>query len=106
MTVCCFGHGQSWIERKLLSVRVDLLDAFDEERVAVEIAPDITDFEADIFVVAVGATISNEHTTWRRLSGIGCSDAFGCVEVARSAETIATFIRRLGNRSQPTNCNQ
>jgi hypothetical protein len=51
-----------------MRARVDLLDAFDDERVQIEICPDIDDFEADIVVVATGATRSSEHVTRRDLT--------------------------------------
>jgi malate dehydrogenase len=62
------GHGTRSIERRLMPLRVDLLDAFDDERVQIEICPDIDDFEADIVVVATGATRSSEHVTRRDLT--------------------------------------
>ena len=55
------GHGTHSIERRLMPVRVDLLDAFDDERVQISIVPDIDEFEADIVVVAAGETKSSEH---------------------------------------------
>jgi nucleoside-diphosphate-sugar epimerase len=62
------GHGTHSIERRLMPVRVDLLDAFDDERVQISIVPDIDEFEADIVVVAAGATKSSEHATRRDLA--------------------------------------
>jgi malate dehydrogenase len=64
------GHGTRSIERRLMPLRVDLLDAFDDERVQIEICPDIDDFEADIVVVATGATRSSEHVTRRDLAQV------------------------------------
>jgi malate dehydrogenase len=61
------GHGSESSERKLLATRIDLLDAFDDERVTVEMVPDIDCIEADIVVVASGATISPECATRRDL---------------------------------------
>jgi malate dehydrogenase len=55
-------------ERRLLAVKIDLLDAFDDRRVQIEVVPDITDFEADIVVVAASATISAEIATRRDLA--------------------------------------
>jgi malate dehydrogenase len=54
------GRGTSSSERRLLAVKIDLLDAFDDRRVHIDVVPDITDFEADIVVVAAGATASAE----------------------------------------------
>jgi malate dehydrogenase len=62
------GHGTAANERKLLALRSDLLDAFDQNRVHIEVVRDIDSFEADIVVVAAGATISAEHKTRRDLA--------------------------------------
>lgn len=62
------GHGAHSIERRLMPVRVDLLDAFDDERVQISILPDIDEFEADIVVVAAGETKSSENATRRDLA--------------------------------------
>jgi malate dehydrogenase len=64
------GHGTRSIERRLMPARVDLLDAFDDERVEISIAPDIDEFQADIVVVAAGATGSSEHPTRRDLAAV------------------------------------
>jgi malate dehydrogenase len=61
------GHGTNSIER-LMPTRVDLLDAFDDERVQISIIQDIDEIEADIVVVAAGATKSKEHATRRDLA--------------------------------------
>jgi malate dehydrogenase len=52
------GHGSSKSERLLLAERVDLLDAFDDERVEIEMVPKIADVDADIVVVAAGVGFS------------------------------------------------
>jgi malate dehydrogenase len=64
------GHGVLATERKLLSIRVDLMDAFDDERVGIEVVPDVSDVEADIVIVAAGATISAATPTRRELGAI------------------------------------
>jgi malate dehydrogenase len=61
------GHGASSSEEKLLGTRIDLLDAFDEERVEIEMVPNIGDVDADIVVVTAGATLSPEVKTRRDL---------------------------------------
>jgi malate dehydrogenase len=66
--VLLVGHGTVANERKLLALRSDLLDAFDQNRMQIEVAPDIDGFEADIVVVAAGATISAEHKSRRDLA--------------------------------------
>jgi malate dehydrogenase len=63
------GHGVLATERKLLSTRVDLMDAFDDERIGIEVVPDVSDVEADIVIVAAGATISAASPTRRDLGG-------------------------------------
>ena len=60
------GHGVLATERKLLSTRIDLLDAFDDDRVCIEIVPDVSDVEADIVVVAAGASLLAGHVSSRR----------------------------------------
>jgi malate dehydrogenase len=67
-SVLLVGHGTRSIERRLMPARVDLLDAFDDERVLIEIIPDIDNFEAEIVVVTAGATKSSEHATRRDLA--------------------------------------
>jgi malate dehydrogenase len=67
-TLLLVGHGMQISERKLLGMRIDLLDAFDDEQVRIEVLPDIGQLEsADIVVVASGATISSECPTRRDL---------------------------------------
>jgi malate dehydrogenase len=59
------GHGVLATERKLLSMRVDLMDAFDQDRVRMEVVPDVSDVEADIVVVAAGTTATSGTQTRR-----------------------------------------
>jgi malate dehydrogenase len=61
------GHGVLATEGKLLSMRADLMDAFDDERVRVEVVPDLGDVEADIVIVAAGITASSPKETRRDL---------------------------------------
>ena len=56
------GHGVLGTERKLLSMRADLMDAFDDDRVRIEVVPNVSDVEADIVVVAAGATVTSAQT--------------------------------------------
>jgi len=62
------GHGVVATERKLLSMRIDLMDAFDEDRVRIEVVPDASDVEADIVVVAAGTTVTSAAQTRRDLA--------------------------------------
>ena len=64
------GHGSRSTELRLVPERVDLLDAFDDERVQISIAPDIDEFEADIVVVAASAPASSERPTRRDLAPV------------------------------------
>jgi malate dehydrogenase len=59
------GHGEPASERRLLSMRVDLLDAFDDQRVQIEVAPDIPGVEADIVLVAAGTRFSSRAPSRR-----------------------------------------
>jgi malate dehydrogenase len=61
------GRGVLATQRKLLATRMDLMDAFDDERVRIEVVPDISDFEADIVIVAAGVTASSTSETRRDL---------------------------------------
>lgn len=67
-TLLLVGHGIVNTERKLLSTRIDLLDAFDDERIRVEVVPDLGDVEADMIIVAAGATLSSACPTRRDLA--------------------------------------
>jgi malate dehydrogenase len=64
------GHGVLATEGKLLSMRADLMDAFDDERVSIEVAPDLRDVEADIVIVAAGITASSPRQKRRDLGAI------------------------------------
>src|SRR4051794_34402588 len=61
------GHGVHTTEQKLLSTRIYLMDAFDEDRVQIEVVPDVSDVEADIVIVAAGTTIGPASPTRRDL---------------------------------------
>src|SRR5580698_9639241 len=56
------GHGAVASDDRLLATRIDLLDAFDDDRVEVEMVPKICDVDADIVVVALGVGISPQCT--------------------------------------------
>jgi len=53
------GHGLETSSARLLATRIDLLDAFDDNRVDVEMVPEIADVDADIVVVATGTSMSS-----------------------------------------------
>jgi len=61
------GRGVLATERKLLGIRTDLIDAFDDERVRIEVVSDVCEVEADIVVVAAGVTASYATQTRRDL---------------------------------------
>jgi malate dehydrogenase len=60
------GHGVLTTERKLLGTRIDLMDAFDDDRVHIEMVPDVCDVDADIVIVAAGANLSSTGHLSRR----------------------------------------
>jgi malate dehydrogenase len=62
------GHGVASLPHRLLSLRIDLLDAFDDERVHIELIAEPRDVDADIVVMAAGVTVSPEHPTRRDLA--------------------------------------
>jgi malate dehydrogenase len=62
------GHGVPATERKLLGMRMDLIDAFDDDRVRIEVVSDISEVEADIVVVAAGTTANSAAQTRRDLA--------------------------------------
>ena len=62
------GHGAQSLQHRLLSLRIDLLDAFDEEDVRIALVAEPKDVVADIVVVAAGVTVSPEHPTRRDLA--------------------------------------
>jgi malate dehydrogenase len=64
------GHGSLSSEAKLLGTRIDLLDAFDDERVEIEVVPKIIDVDADIVVIASGVTVSMQHPSRRDIGAV------------------------------------
>jgi len=79
------GHGASKSERLLLAERVDLLDAFDDGRVEIEMVPNIADVDADFVVITAGVGLSAQCTN-RRDMGFVNRELFELVadECARS----------------------
>jgi malate dehydrogenase len=61
------GHGAPATERKLLGMSVDLMDAFDDGQVRIEVVPNVSDVEADIVVVTASATVNSPAQTRRDL---------------------------------------
>jgi len=61
------GRGISTSAAKLLATRIDLLDAFDDERVEIEVVPNIEDVDGDIVVICAGNTISSRWMNRRDL---------------------------------------
>ena len=86
------GRGTVANERKLLAVRTDLLDACDQNRVQIEIVLDVDSFEADIIVVAAGATLSAEHQTRRDLALVNLPIFQRIAEVCATRLPKALFI--------------
>jgi malate dehydrogenase len=61
------GHGNPKSEARLLATRIDLLDAFDDTRIEVELVPQIADLDASIVVIASGVSVSEQSPTRRDL---------------------------------------
>lgn len=64
------GHGNPKSEARLLATRIDLLDAFDDSRIEIEVVPEIGDLDADIVVVASGVGISPKCTNRRDMGAM------------------------------------
>lgn len=64
------GHGNPNSEARLLATRIDLLDAFDDSRIEIEVVPEMADLDADIVVVASGAGLSAKATNRREVGAI------------------------------------
>jgi malate dehydrogenase len=69
------GHGSRASEARLLGMRIDLLDAFDEQQVEIEVVPQIMDVDADIVVVASGVAMSPQCAN-RRDMGVANREIF------------------------------
>ena len=69
------GHGAAASEGRLLGTRIDLLDAFDDERVEIEVVPKIIDVDASIVVIASGVA-SLPRFSNRRDMGVMNRDIF------------------------------
>ena len=61
------GRGISASTAKLLSARIDLLDAFDDERIEIEVVPNIEDVDGDVVIVCAGNTVSSKSLNRRDL---------------------------------------
>jgi malate dehydrogenase len=61
------GRGISTSTAKLLATRIDLLDAFDDERVEIEVVPSIEDVDGDVVIICAGNTISSKSMNRRDL---------------------------------------
>lgn len=59
------GRGASKSEKLLLAERVDLLDAFDDGRIDVEMVPNIADVDADVVIMTAGVSLSPQCTNRR-----------------------------------------
>jgi malate dehydrogenase len=86
------GRGELATERKLLNMRADLMDAFDDARVGVEVVPEMTDVEADIVIVAAGITSSSPGQTRRDLGAANRAIFEGIAEQVVTRLPQALFI--------------
>jgi malate dehydrogenase len=48
------GHGEEHSTARLLAIRMDLMDAFDDHRVLIDVLPDVSASDADLVIVAAG----------------------------------------------------
>lgn len=64
------GHGNPASEARLLATRIDLLDAFDDTRIEIEVVPQFADLDADIVVVAAGISLTQAKSANRRDMGV------------------------------------
>jgi malate dehydrogenase len=64
------GHGNPKSEARLLATRIDLLDAFDDSRIEIEVVPEIADLDADIVVVTAGISLTQAKSSNRRDMGV------------------------------------
>jgi malate dehydrogenase len=48
------GHGEATSTGRLLAIHADLMDAFDDHRVQIDVLPDISASDADLVIVAAG----------------------------------------------------
>jgi malate dehydrogenase len=79
------GHGNPKSEARLLATRIDLLDAFDDSRIEIEVVAEIADLDADIVVVTAGISLSQAGTTNRR--DMGAMNLALFQEIARQCAT-------------------
>lgn len=64
------GHGNPQSEARLLATRIDLLDAFDDSRIEIEVVPEIADLDADIVVITAGISLTQAKSANRRDMGV------------------------------------
>ena len=51
------GHGEEGSTGRLFAIRMDLMDAFDDHRVQIEVLPDVSTSDADLVVMVAGAPL-------------------------------------------------
>jgi malate dehydrogenase len=51
------GHGEEGSTGRLCAIRMDVMDAFDDHRVLIDVRPDVSTSDADLVVVAAGAPL-------------------------------------------------
>ena len=64
------GRGIPTNRRKLLAIRADLMDAFDDAEIRIEVVPDVSDVDADVVVIAAGVTAASPKQTRRDLATV------------------------------------
>lgn len=86
------GRGVRASTAKLLATRIDLLDAFDDERVEIEVVPNIEDVDGDVVIVCAGNTISSRSMNRRNLGAANLSIFEHIADVCASRVPNALFI--------------
>lgn len=61
------GRGESANSARLLSTRIDLMDAFDDGQVEIEVVANVEDVDGDIVVMCAGATLTSQSTNRREI---------------------------------------
>jgi malate dehydrogenase len=92
------GHGNPKSEARLLATRIDLLDAFDDSRVEVEVVPQIADLDADIVLIASGVGISPQCTNRRDMGAMNLDLFYEIAEQCSGPRTRFSVYRRQQSR--------
>ena len=64
------GRGESASSARLLSMRIDLMDAFDDGQVEIEVVANVEDVDGDIVVMCAGATLTSQSINRREVGAV------------------------------------